>query len=61
MLSMDERDALGKQRLAAVVADRNVVHRHAEGGCPIHCPADIPLRDGQRRLEQLANAHENAG
>jgi fumarate reductase iron-sulfur subunit len=61
MLSMDERDALGKQRLAAVVADRSVVHRHAHGGCPIHCPADIPLRDGQRRLEQLANANENAG
>jgi fumarate reductase iron-sulfur subunit len=61
MLSMDERDALGKQRLAAVIADRSVVHRHAHGGCPIHCPADIPLRDGQRRLEQLANANENAG
>lgn len=58
MLSLDERDALGKARLATVASESGALRCHALGNCSSVCPVDIPLREGMRILKGLLATEE---
>ncbi len=60
MLALDERDALGMARLAAVANEAGALRCHALGNCSAVCPADIPLREGMQRLKGLLATEEIA-
>jgi len=53
MLALDERDMLGKERLATAARDHGVLRCHAVGNCSVVCPAEIPVRTGMQRLKGL--------
>lgn len=53
MLALDERDALGKKRLASVAQDQGVLRCHTLGNCEVVCPVEVPLRTGMQRLKGL--------
>lgn len=53
MLSLDERDALGKARLATVAHESGALRCHGLGNCSEVCPVDIPLREGMQTLKGL--------
>lgn len=56
MLSLDERDSLGKTRLETAARDHGVLRCHTMGNCSAVCPANIPLREGMQRLKGLIAA-----
>jgi succinate dehydrogenase iron-sulfur subunit len=51
MLSLDERDAVGRARLASVAQESGVLRCHGLGNCSQVCPVDIPLREGMQKLK----------
>lgn len=51
MLALDERDAVGRARLAAVAQESGVLRCHGLGNCSEVCPVDIPLREGLQKLK----------
>ena len=51
MLALDERDAVGRARLATVAQENGVLRCHALGNCSAVCPVDIPLREGMQKLK----------
>lgn len=53
MLSLDERDAKGRARLATVANDSGVLRCHGLGNCSQVCPVGIPLREGMVKLKGL--------
>ncbi|HXN16480.1 MAG TPA: 2Fe-2S iron-sulfur cluster-binding protein [Usitatibacter sp.] len=53
MLSLDERDARGKSRLATVANESGALRCHGLGNCSQVCPVDIPLREGMQKLKGL--------
>lgn len=57
MLALDERDALGEERLKLVACDNAALRCHTLGNCSAVCPVEIPLRTGLQRLKgMLASA-----
>jgi succinate dehydrogenase/fumarate reductase-like Fe-S protein len=58
MLALDERDAVGRARLATVAQEAGVLRCHALGNCGAVCPADIPLREGMEKLKGFLAAEE---
>ena len=53
MLSLDERDAPGRSRLATVAHESGALRCHGLGNCSAVCPVDIPLREGMQKLKGL--------
>lgn len=53
MLSLDERDAGGKARLATVANETGALRCHGLGNCTAVCPVDIPVREGMQTLKGL--------
>lgn len=53
MLSLDERDVLGKARLATVAREVSALRRHELDSCSAVCPVEIPLREGMQELKGL--------
>ena len=53
MLSLDERDALGKARLATVANESGALRCHGLGNCSEVCPIDIPVREGMQTLKGM--------
>lgn len=53
MLTLDERDSLGKKRLETAARDRGALRCHTMGNCSAVCPVNIPLREGMQRLKGL--------
>jgi succinate dehydrogenase/fumarate reductase iron-sulfur protein len=51
MLSLDERDRLGRKRLETAASEDGVLRCHTVGSCGVVCPAEIPLRTGMQRLK----------
>lgn len=51
MLALDERDAVGRARLATVAQESGVLRCHGLGNCSQVCPVDIPLREGMQKLK----------
>lgn len=53
MLALDERDRVGRARLATVAQEAGVLRCHTLGNCSEVCPVDIPLREGMQKLKGL--------
>lgn len=58
MLALDERDAVGRARLATVAQETGVLRCHALGNCSAVCPVDIPLREGMQKLKGFLATEE---
>ncbi len=58
MLALDERDALGRRRLATVATESGALRCHTLGNCSAVCPVDIPLREGLQKLKGLLATEE---
>jgi succinate dehydrogenase/fumarate reductase iron-sulfur protein len=58
MLALDERDAVGRARLATVAHETGVLRCHALGNCSAVCPVDIPLREGMQKLKGFLATEE---
>lgn len=58
MLALDERDAVGRGRLASVAHESGALRCHALGNCSEVCPVDIPLREGMQALKGLLATEE---
>ena len=58
MLALDERDAVGRARLATVAQENGVLRCHALGNCSAVCPVDIPLREGMQKLKGFLATEE---
>jgi succinate dehydrogenase/fumarate reductase iron-sulfur protein len=58
MLALDERDAVGRARLATVAQDTGVLRCHGLGNCSQVCPVDIPLREGMQKLKGFLATEE---
>ncbi len=56
MLSLDQRDALGKKRLQVAAQDNGVLRCHSMGNCSAVCPIGIPLRTGLQQLKGLVTS-----
>ena len=56
MLTLDERDAKGKARLATVAGDPQVLGSQALGDGSDVCPVGVPLREGMVELKRLLAA-----
>jgi succinate dehydrogenase/fumarate reductase iron-sulfur protein len=56
MLALDERDAEGKARLAAIAKERARLRAYALAPIDEACPVGIPLRRGMDTLERLVSA-----
>lgn len=55
MLALDERDALGSERLKVAAAADGALRCHTVGNCSAVCPIEIPLKQGLLRLKNLTN------
>jgi succinate dehydrogenase/fumarate reductase iron-sulfur protein len=53
MLSLDERDAVGRRRLLTAARDTGALRCHTLGNCSTVCPVNIPLREGMQKLKGL--------
>jgi succinate dehydrogenase/fumarate reductase iron-sulfur protein len=53
MLALDERDAVGRERLLSVANEEGALRCHVLGNCSSVCPVDIPLREGMQKLRGL--------
>jgi succinate dehydrogenase / fumarate reductase iron-sulfur subunit len=53
MLALDERDALGKERLKTVANENGIFRCHSIGNCSQVCPAEIPLQQGMSEIKGL--------
>lgn len=53
MLALDERDAVGRERLLAMATENGALRCHVLGNCSSVCPVDIPLRQGMEKLKGL--------
>jgi succinate dehydrogenase/fumarate reductase iron-sulfur protein len=60
MLALDERDAIGRRRLAAVATESGALRCHGLGSCSTVCPVDVPLREGMQKLKGLLATEELA-
>jgi succinate dehydrogenase/fumarate reductase iron-sulfur protein len=58
MLALDERDAVGRARLATVAQETGVLRCHTLGNCSAVCPVDIPLREGMQKLQGFLATEE---
>lgn len=53
MLSLDERDAIGKERLKNIATDDGILRCHSVGNCSVVCPVEIPLQRGMSEIKGL--------
>lgn len=53
MLSLDERDAKGRERLASLAEEAGPLRRYAQNDCGAVCPVDIPLGEAMATLERM--------
>ena len=58
MLALDERDAVGRKRLATVAQESGALRCHTLGNCSAVCPVEIPLREGMQKLKGLLATEE---
>lgn len=55
MLSLDERDVRGPERLKQAASVDGVLRCHTLGNCSVVCPVDVPLKTGMQRLKGLVS------
>jgi succinate dehydrogenase / fumarate reductase iron-sulfur subunit/fumarate reductase iron-sulfur subunit len=55
MLALDERDALGVERLKVAADADGALRCHTVGNCSAVCPIEIPIKSGLQRLKSLIN------